>query len=158
MPGRQGKKRPATEDLAPVLGRVRLTLKSNKEPSMTVHLTTEQEQRIQAIIHSGAYKTVQDVVDAAIAAVEQRAVRGFDGTEAELEGLLPGGMDSTELPEDEFWNSVDPATDVALAETRRQDAVRRMLEFGDKYRSASASRSHASWSMKAIASDGIVRP
>jgi Arc/MetJ-type ribon-helix-helix transcriptional regulator len=84
--------------------------------SMTVHLTTEQEQRIQAIIHSGAYGTVQDVMDAAIAAVEQRAGPGFDGTEAELEALLLAGMDSPEIPEDEFWNSVDHATNAMLAE------------------------------------------
>ena len=84
--------------------------------SMTVHLTTEQEQRIQAFIHSGAYETVQDVADAAIAAVEQRAVLGFDGTEAELETLLLEGMDSPELPDDEFWGSADHATDAMLAE------------------------------------------
>jgi Arc/MetJ-type ribon-helix-helix transcriptional regulator len=84
--------------------------------SMTVQLTTEQERRIQAIIHSGAYETVQDVVDAAIAAVEQRAVPGFHGTEAELETLLLSGMESPELPEDEFWDSVDRATDAMLAE------------------------------------------
>jgi Arc/MetJ-type ribon-helix-helix transcriptional regulator len=100
---------------------------------MTVHLTTEQERRIRAIIHSGAYETVQDVVDAAIAAVEQRAAPGFDGTGAELEALLRAGIDAPELPEDKFWNSVDHATDAILAETLRQDAVRRMLEFGDKY-------------------------
>ena len=56
---------------------------------MTIHLTTEQEQRIQAIIHSGAYETVQDVVDAAIAAIEQRAVPGFDGTETDAEVKPP---------------------------------------------------------------------
>jgi len=82
---------------------------------MTVRLTNEQEQRIQAIIHSGAYETVQDVVDAAIAAVEQRAVPGFDGTEAELEALLLAGMDSPEIPEGEFWSSVEHATDAMLA-------------------------------------------
>jgi Arc/MetJ-type ribon-helix-helix transcriptional regulator len=83
---------------------------------MTVHLTTEQEQRIQAIIHTGAYETVQDVVDAAIAIVEQRAVPGFGGTEAELEVLLLAGMDSPEIPDDEFWSSVDHATDAVPAE------------------------------------------
>jgi Arc/MetJ-type ribon-helix-helix transcriptional regulator len=83
---------------------------------MTVHLTAEQEQRIQAIIHSGAYETVQDVVDATIAGVEQRTMPGFDGTEAELETLLLAGMESPELSEDEFWGSVDHATDAMLAE------------------------------------------
>jgi len=83
---------------------------------MTVQLTTEQEQRIQAIIHSGAYGTVQDVVDAAIAAVEQSAVPGFNGAEAELEALLLAGLDSPDIPEDEFWSSVGQATDSMLAE------------------------------------------
>lgn len=41
-------------------------------------------------------------MDAAIAAAEQRAVPGFDGTETELETLLLAGMESPELPEDEF--------------------------------------------------------
>lgn len=75
---------------------------------MTVHLTTEQERRIQAIIHTGA--------DAAIAAVEQRSVPGFDGAEAELEALLLAGIDSPEMPEEQFWSSVDRATDAMLAE------------------------------------------
>jgi Arc/MetJ-type ribon-helix-helix transcriptional regulator len=83
---------------------------------MTVHLTTEQERRIQAIIHTGAFETVQDVVDAAIAAVEQRSVPGFDGAEAELEALLLAGIDSPEMPEEQFWSSVDRATDAMLAE------------------------------------------
>lgn len=83
---------------------------------MTVHLTTEQERRIQAIIHSGAYGTVHDVMDAAIAVVEQRAVPGFDGIEAELEALLLAGLDSPEFTEDEFWSSVEHATNAMLAE------------------------------------------
>jgi len=83
---------------------------------MTVQLTTEQEQRIQAIIHSGPYETVQDVVDAAIAAVEQSAAPGFNGTEAEPEALLLAGLDSPDIPEDEFWSSVGQATDAMLAE------------------------------------------
>jgi hypothetical protein len=55
-------------------------------------------------------------VDAAIGAVEQRAVPRFDGADAELESLLLAGMDSPEIPEDEFRSSVDHATDAMLAE------------------------------------------
>jgi hypothetical protein len=55
---------------------------------MIVHLTREQEQRIEAIIHSGAYQTIEDVVEAALTAVEQRAAPGFEGAEYELEALL----------------------------------------------------------------------
>ncbi|HVW09336.1 MAG TPA: hypothetical protein VHC90_12180 [Bryobacteraceae bacterium] len=46
---------------------------------MAVLLTPEQEQRIQAIIHSGAYQSVDDVVEAAISAVEQRSDADFEG-------------------------------------------------------------------------------
>jgi len=83
---------------------------------MTVHLTREQEQRIEAIIHSGAYQTIEDVVEAALTAVEQRSVPGFDGTEEELEALLVAGVNSAEIPEEEFWASVDQTTDAMVAE------------------------------------------
>jgi Arc/MetJ-type ribon-helix-helix transcriptional regulator len=83
---------------------------------MTFHLTPEQEQRIEAIIHSGAYQTIEDVVEAALTAVEQRAVPGFEGTEDELEALLVAGVNSAEIPEEEFWISVDQATDAMFAE------------------------------------------
>jgi Arc/MetJ-type ribon-helix-helix transcriptional regulator len=83
---------------------------------MIVHLTPEQEHRIEAILHSGAYQTIEDVVEAALIAVEQRAAPGFGGTEEELETLLIAGVNSTEVPEDDFWDSVDQTTDTMLAE------------------------------------------
>jgi Arc/MetJ-type ribon-helix-helix transcriptional regulator len=43
---------------------------------MTIHLTPEQERRVQAVISRGAYESVEEVVDAALAAVEQRTVLG----------------------------------------------------------------------------------
>jgi Arc/MetJ-type ribon-helix-helix transcriptional regulator len=86
---------------------------------MTVHLTPEQEERVQAIIHTGAYRTVQDVLDAGLAAVEQKAAGGFEGAEQELEGLLLRGLDSQELAEGEFWNSVDQETDALLSRHER---------------------------------------
>jgi hypothetical protein len=50
--------------------------KIKQKTFMSVHLTTEQQERIQAIIHSGAYETVQDVVDriAAVANVLWRVL------------------------------------------------------------------------------------
>ena len=69
---------------------------------MTVHLTREQEQRVEAIIQSGAYQSVEDVVEAALTAVEHDALPSFQNA------------------------SVSD-------KTGRQEAVRRMLEFGDKY-------------------------
>jgi hypothetical protein len=46
---------------------------------MTIHLTPEQEPRVQAVISRGAYQSADEVVEAALAAVEQRTVPGFCG-------------------------------------------------------------------------------
>ena len=82
---------------------------------MTIHLTPEQQRRIQAVIERGAYDSVEEVVDAALAAVEQRLVPGFSGTQEELDKLLAEGLASPEIPEDEFWSSVNRKTDALLA-------------------------------------------
>jgi Arc/MetJ-type ribon-helix-helix transcriptional regulator len=84
--------------------------------SMTIHLTPEQERRVQAVISRGAYATVHEVVDAALTAVEQRTVPGFAGTEEELDTLLAEGLASKELTEAEFWGTVNAQTDTLLAE------------------------------------------
>ncbi len=81
---------------------------------MTIDLTPEQERRLQAVMQRGAYGTIEEVVDAALAAVEQRTIPGFDGTQAELDTLLAEGLASKELTEDEFWSSVNKQTDVLL--------------------------------------------
>jgi Arc/MetJ-type ribon-helix-helix transcriptional regulator len=47
---------------------------------MTTHLTPEQERRLRAVLSRGAYKSVAEVVEAAITAVEQRTMLGFAGT------------------------------------------------------------------------------
>ena len=83
---------------------------------MTIHLTPEQERRIQAVLSRGAYKSVEEVVEAALTAVEQRAVPGFAGTPEELDTLLAEGLASKHLMEDEFWSSVTKQTDALLAE------------------------------------------
>jgi hypothetical protein len=43
-------------------------------------------------------------------------VPGFTGTQEELETLLAEGLASKELPENEFWRSVDTQTNALLAE------------------------------------------
>lgn len=83
---------------------------------MTLDLTPEQERRIQALIRTGVYENVKDVVEAALIAFEQRALPGFEGHDAQLEKLLLEGLDSPELSDDEFWRSVDQMTDKMLAE------------------------------------------
>ena len=75
---------------------------------MTIHLTPEQERRVRAVISRGAYESVEEVVDAALAAVEQRTVPGFAGTQEELDALLGEGLASKELMEDEFWSLRTP--------------------------------------------------
>jgi Arc/MetJ-type ribon-helix-helix transcriptional regulator len=83
---------------------------------MTINLTPEQELRLQAIISRGAYASVEEVVEAALAAVEQRTVPGFSGTSEELDSLLSEGLASMGLTENEFWTSVNQRTDSLLAQ------------------------------------------
>jgi len=83
---------------------------------MTIHLTPEQERRVQAVISRGAYDSVEQVVDAALAAVEERTVRGFVGTQEELEALLAEGLASKEVQENDFWHAVNTQTNALLAE------------------------------------------
>jgi Arc/MetJ-type ribon-helix-helix transcriptional regulator len=85
---------------------------------MSIRLTPEQERRVQAVAGSGAYDSPEEVVEAALAAIEQRSVPGFAGTSEELDGLLAEGMASRELSEEEFWSSVNQTTDAMLAELR----------------------------------------
>lgn len=85
---------------------------------MEIHLTPEQERRIQAVVNRGAYDSVEEVFEAALAALEQRIVPGFSGTQEELDALLAEGLASPEMPEDEFWDSVNKQTDVLLKEHR----------------------------------------
>jgi Arc/MetJ-type ribon-helix-helix transcriptional regulator len=100
-----------------------LTLKATSERKqhggeniMAIHLTPEQERRVQAVMSRGAYESAQEVVDAALAAVEQRIVPGFAGTPDELDAMLAEGLASKELTEAEFWGSVNKRTDALLAE------------------------------------------
>jgi len=82
---------------------------------MIIHLTPEQEQRVQAVLSRGVYESVEEVVDAALAAVEQRTVPGFAGTPDELDAMLAEGLASKAIPEAEFWNSVNRQADTLLA-------------------------------------------
>jgi hypothetical protein len=83
---------------------------------MEIQLTPEQERRLRMVMDRGAYESVEQVVDAALAAVEQRTVPGFLGTPEELDALLSEGLASKELSEDEFWTSVKSRTAALLAE------------------------------------------
>ena len=85
---------------------------------MTIHLTQEQEQRIEEVLRRGAYDSIEEVVEAALAAIEQRTVPGFRGTPQQLDSLLAEGMASATLSEQEFWDVVTRETDAACSEKR----------------------------------------
>lgn len=86
---------------------------------MAIQLTHEQEMRIQAIVNAGAYPSAQAALDAAVTAVEIAAAPGFEGSPDELDGLLMKGIESRELSEDEFWDSVEQETRDMVAAHRR---------------------------------------
>lgn len=83
---------------------------------MTIRLTPEQERRIQAVLSSGGYESVGQVVEAALTAVEQPTVPGFAGTPEDLDTLLSEGLASKQFTEGEFWSSVNKQADALLAE------------------------------------------
>jgi Arc/MetJ-type ribon-helix-helix transcriptional regulator len=82
---------------------------------MAIHLTAEQEQRIQAVVDAGAYPSAREALDAALAPVETVAAPDLDGSEKELEGLLLEGFGSKEMAAEEFWDSIDGNTNAMLA-------------------------------------------
>jgi Arc/MetJ-type ribon-helix-helix transcriptional regulator len=63
---------------------------------MPIQLTTEQKQRIQAVVEAGAYPSAEEALDAAVAAVEIVAAPGFEGTHEELGVLFAEGLNSGE--------------------------------------------------------------
>jgi Arc/MetJ-type ribon-helix-helix transcriptional regulator len=75
---------------------------------MTINLTPEQEIRLHALLSRGAYQSVEEVVEAALTAIEQRTLPGFAGTPDELDALLAEGLASGELRS----NSGIPSTSV----------------------------------------------
>lgn len=74
---------------------------------MAIQLTPEQEQRLQAIVATGAYPSVKDALDAAVTAVEVAPAPGFEGTLEELEELILEGLNSGEpVPYDEAFRQI----------------------------------------------------
>lgn len=81
---------------------------------MPIQLTTEQEQRIQAVVAAGAYPSAEEALDAAVAAVEIVAAPGFEGrTHDELEVMIADGLNSDEPIEANgaFWDRLKAETD-----------------------------------------------
>ena len=80
---------------------------------MPMQLTPDQERRIQSFVDSGLFSSATDVVDAALVAVEQQTVAGFEGTQEELDALLLEGLNSGEpiQADDAFWSRLRAETE-----------------------------------------------
>jgi Arc/MetJ-type ribon-helix-helix transcriptional regulator len=72
----------------------------------------------QILLKRGVYHSLDEVVEAALTAVEQRTVPGFSGTQRELEALLAEGRASELLTDDEFWDSINKRTEALLGEKK----------------------------------------
>jgi Arc/MetJ-type ribon-helix-helix transcriptional regulator len=79
-----------------------------------LQLTSEQEQRIRAIVDTGAYRSAEESLNAAVVALATAAAPNFEGSDEELEILLRHGLATQELSEEQFWNSVDCETNELL--------------------------------------------
>jgi Arc/MetJ-type ribon-helix-helix transcriptional regulator len=84
---------------------------------MSLQLTPEQEQRIRTVVNAGAYRSAEEALDAAVAAVEIAAAPDFEGSQEELENLLLEGLNSGESVEadENFWNRLKVETDKIAA-------------------------------------------
>ena len=93
---------------------------------MSLQLTSEQEQRIRSVVSAGAYRSAEEALDAAVAAVEIAAAPEFEGTNAELEELLLDGLNSGEpVPVDEnYWNRLRAKTDNMATEHQARKSIR----------------------------------
>jgi Arc/MetJ-type ribon-helix-helix transcriptional regulator len=89
---------------------------------MSIQLTPEQERRIRIVVGSGAYRSTEEALDAAVAAVETPAAPDFEGTKQELEELLLEGLHSGEPVDvdENFWNRLRAETDGIAAEYQKR--------------------------------------
>ncbi len=96
------------------------------EYAMSIQLTPEQEHRIRNVVNAGAYRSAEEALDAAVAAVEMAAAPDFDGTQEELQELLLDGLNSgTAVEADEsFWDKLRSATDAMAVEHQSRKHIR----------------------------------
>jgi Arc/MetJ-type ribon-helix-helix transcriptional regulator len=93
---------------------------------VSIQLTPEQEQRIRTVVSAGAYRSAEEALDAAVAAVEIAAAPDFEGTQEELEELLLDGLNSGEPVEadENFWNRLRTETDRIATEHQARKPFR----------------------------------
>ena len=85
---------------------------------MAMQLTPEQEERIHAVVRSGAYSSPAEALAAAVEAVAGVSAPGFEGTPEEFDQLMTEGLSSGEPIEvdESFWSRVTAATDRMAAD------------------------------------------
>ena len=93
---------------------------------MSIQLTPEQEQRIRSVVNAGAYRSAEEALDAAVAAVEIAAAPDFEGTQEDLEELLLAGLNSGDPAEadENFWNRLRAETDKMAAQRQAGKPIR----------------------------------
>jgi putative addiction module CopG family antidote len=93
---------------------------------MSIQLTPEQEQRIRTVVNAGEYRSAEEAIDAALAAVEIAAAPDFEGTHEELEELLLDGLNSGEPVEADqaFWNRLRAETDKMGTSHEMRNSIR----------------------------------
>ncbi len=82
-----------------------------------MQLTAEQEHRIQALVASGAYRTTEEALDAAVSAAVLASMQSGLPPE-ELERLLLDGFATPEPSDEDFWDLVDGEPDALVADWR----------------------------------------
>jgi Arc/MetJ-type ribon-helix-helix transcriptional regulator len=94
---------------------------------MTIHLRPEQKRRIQAVISRGAYESVEEVVEAALTAVEQRSVPELCRDTGRT-GHLAGGRSRVKATRGRrVLGSVGKRTDAMIAEHKTRPAFVKAL-------------------------------
>jgi hypothetical protein len=90
---------------------------------MSIQLTPEQA--IRSVVNAGAYRSDEEALDAAVAAVEIAAAPDFEGTQEELEELLLEGLNSGKpLEADEkFWDRLKAETDMIATEQQARKPI-----------------------------------
>ena len=93
---------------------------------MSIQLTPQQEERIRTVVSTGAYRSAEEALDAAVSAVEIAAAPYFEGTQEELEELLLEGLNSGEPVEadETFWNRLKAETDKMATEHSHGNPIR----------------------------------
>lgn len=86
---------------------------------MPIQLTSEQEQRIRAVVESGSYANAEEAVEAAVSALEAVAADSSAGGPEQLEESILEGLRSPSLTEEDFWLAVESETDAVRVSHRR---------------------------------------